>query len=610
MILNLIVHSNDKRKDQLPYVIAMLGNEYDWLYNELGNATYDIEEKKVKVCQLDDVFIKNLLYKTEVEQPIGNYEGSIEYCIDEINKGLDEYECVYLYLSSATYTLCDHICSKGILLIKTGTGLFNAQVLTKDTGDFEKIVCSKEDLKQVLEEEVKITNTVYMEYYKRNTAIEELNEVNTIASVQKLLRAIKESVAQNTENSNALFSEEEKTNIELAIYYLTRKITQLAEKEGIDFSEERIMLDELLIKFTKETTLVKKEVQTQLINISTKLLERIYSREGRKVEVKLPFHEPELRAYLGDAYCYTILGNEIVHSPWIYDKYVDIEYNSINEQIKYAYYDYYDMLPNEGPLIKKYHIEPMPVKDYFGITQIVKKTIDRGEYFVCFWNEYAAINYMLHIDNDEIFYHGCMVYGYNDAKKVFYMAGYFRNKYIHYELPYEVFIKGAILGEHLKHCYTYRSYRVNESFKPVYSNEKIIEKVETYLEKQYDENDSAVSYNICAEREYIKKLQEQKEAGSEFHLQSIYCIAEQKRVMLERIKYLSGLGWKADQYIQLYEELTNEYENLQNMTIKYNAIKRASLADRLIHTLTDLIDREEKLLGEITQSLKDWNYKE
>ena len=362
-------------------------------------------------------------------------------------------------------------------------------------GDFEKIVCSKEDLKQVLEEEVKITNTVYMEYYKRNTAIEELNEVNTIASVQKLLRAIKESVAQNTENSNALFSEEEKTNIELAIYYLTRKITQLAEKEGIDFSEERIMLDELLIKFTKETTLVKKEVQTQLINISTKLLERIYSREGRKVEVKLPFHEPELRAYLGDAYCYTILGNEIVHSPWIYDKYVDIEYNSINEQIKYAYYDYYDMLPNEGPLIKKYHIEPMPVKDYFGITQIVKKTIDRGEYFVCFWNEYAAINYMLHIDNDEIFYHGCMVYGYNDAKKVFYMAGYFRNKYIHYELPYEVFIKGAILGEHLKHCYTYRSYRVNESFKPVYSNEKIIEKVETYLEKQYDEND--IYYTGC-----------------------------------------------------------------------------------------------------------------
>lgn len=150
--------------------------------------------------------------------------------------------------------------------------------------------------------------------------------------------------------------------------------------------------------------------------------------------------EPSVRAYLGDAFCFSIINDVAFDSGWVYDKYIHIEYTPCDGQIKYADYDYYDFVPDQGVFIKSFIEYPYEYCNQEIICNQIIGMIDNDEYCFALWDETVITNHLFGENQDKIYEHGCFVYGYDTEKKVFLTQGYFNNeKWEHYSIPYHVF---------------------------------------------------------------------------------------------------------------------------------------------------------------------------
>ena len=94
--------------------------------------------------------------------------------------------------------------------------------------------------------------------------------------------------------------------------------------------------------------------------------------------------EPSIRAYLGDAFCFSIIDEEAFRSGWVYDKYIHLEYTPEDGQVKYADYGYYDFVPDQGVFIKAYYEIAWSACGRDRICRMVEEMINHGEYFLRF----------------------------------------------------------------------------------------------------------------------------------------------------------------------------------------------------------------------------------
>ena len=44
--------------------------------------------------------------------------------------------------------------------------------------------------------------------------------------------------------------------------------------------------------------------------------------------------QPSIKAYLGEAFCFSIIDEQAFANGWVYDKYMHLEYTSFDGQIK------------------------------------------------------------------------------------------------------------------------------------------------------------------------------------------------------------------------------------------------------------------------------------
>lgn len=137
--------------------------------------------------------------------------------------------------------------------------------------------------------------------------------------------------------------------------------------------------------------------------------------------------EPTIRTYLGDAFCFSIINEFAFSKGWVFDKYINIQYNPNDQHIKYADYDYYDFVAGEGVFIKSFTQIPISKCNQQFICKVIEQMIDDGEYFFALFDENVVTNYLFGKQSTEIFEHGCFIYGYDSVTKVFFMEGYVKD---------------------------------------------------------------------------------------------------------------------------------------------------------------------------------------
>lgn len=127
--------------------------------------------------------------------------------------------------------------------------------------------------------------------------------------------------------------------------------------------------------------------------------------------------KPTIRSCLGDAFCFSIIDDLAFDTGWVYDKYIHLKYTPDDGQIKYKAYDYYKFVPGEGVFVKSFLEYPQKFCSQNYICSIIQQMIDNDEYCFALWDEHIVTNYLYNEQNEEVYEHGCFIYGYDDEKK-------------------------------------------------------------------------------------------------------------------------------------------------------------------------------------------------
>ena len=314
---------------------------------------------------------------------------------------------------------------------------------------------------------------------------------------------------------------------------------------------------------------------------------------GKKV---LSIYEPELRTYLGDAFCFSLLGKQIYNGGWIFDKYIDIEYKIEHKMMKYAAYDYYEFLPDQRIVKKKFHLVSMKERDIGRICREVIVSINREQYFFCYWNENIITNYLYHENNTEFYFHGSFIYGYDLDKAVFYSIGYFKEEWIKIEIPFEVYAQAVIIDEYKKGYFSFDTFCVK--LPPVWelNRKKMIIDLREYSKKAFD-NENYGIYNIYGEKMFALHLKDLSMRKRPFHIPSIYCMYEHKSLMKKRYEYMLTQGMVHDRrMLQNLQEIINKLEIILKKSIKYNMRMKQEAGEEIFELLFRTIKCEEVLM--------------
>lgn len=303
--------------------------------------------------------------------------------------------------------------------------------------------------------------------------------------------------------------------------------------------------------------------------------------------------EPSIRAYLGDAFCFSIINDRAFESGWVYDKYIHLEYTPTDGQIKYADYDYYDFVPDQGVFIKSFIEYPYTHCNEHIICDQVIQMIDNNEYCFALWDELAVTNFLFKEDEKGEYEHGCFVYGYDSVEKLFYMQGYLRdNAWSHFQVPFSVFYKAVSYCPE-KGEIALIGYKVKEDYKWNFNYEKIRAGLELY--REYN-SESENNYDLNAITKFFSNLS----PGKIIHYPSLYCIYEHKKIFTRRISYLVQNGYIKDPAMEKkVKELEKMSRKILLLGICYNHSFEIEIFDLIFCEAKKMIATERKILGVI-----------
>ena len=303
--------------------------------------------------------------------------------------------------------------------------------------------------------------------------------------------------------------------------------------------------------------------------------------------------EPKIRTYLGEAFCFSIIGDEAFRNGWVYDKYVDIEYTAWDRHIKYWGYDYYDFASSEV-FIKSFTQIPIVVIDEMKICSLIENMINNDEYFVGFWNETIIYNYFEGTLFTEEFEHLCFIYGYDPRRRLFYSQGYAKDgKWKRFTLPYGVVVK-ALLAFKDKEELGFNGYQVMNNVNWNANKDAIVEKLNCFFEGD--------NRNVEAEYHFFRDVL----AYGTIHRQSIYCIYEHKKLMMHRINYLAKEGIIDSSYNDIfskYHKLVNASKNLLLLSIKYQTDNSMECMRIILKNAKKMIQEEKRIMEDIIKAL-------
>lgn len=295
--------------------------------------------------------------------------------------------------------------------------------------------------------------------------------------------------------------------------------------------------------------------------------------------------KPTIRSYLGDAFCFSIIDDLAFDTGWVYDKYIHLKYTPDDGQIKYEAYDYYEFVPGEGVFVKSFLEYPQRFcsKDY--LCSIIRQMIDDEEYCFALWDEHVITNYLYNEQNEEIYEHGCFIYGYDDETRVFYSQGYFKNeKWEKLCIPYEIFYKAVSYCVE-KDEIALIGYKVVRGYPWEFDYKRMKRDLERYT--------------VAEESKFFYQLKK----CQYLHYPSLYCMYEHKIIMRKRTEFLVGQGFiKEDGHIcDEITEIEKQFRKIMLLGVEYNLRNREYLLESVLLEAEKALERESSFVTRLKQ---------
>ncbi len=305
---------------------------------------------------------------------------------------------------------------------------------------------------------------------------------------------------------------------------------------------------------------------------------------------------PSIRTYLGDAFCFSVINDVAFDSGWVYDKYIHLEYTPNDGQVKYADYDYYDFVPDQGVFIKSFIEFPYIHSNQEIMCNQVIQMIDNDEYCFALWDENVISDYLFNTFSEVSYEHGCFIYGYDKEKCLFYTQGYIlNNKWEHYTVPFNVFYK-AISYCPEKGEIALIGYKLRENYVWAFDYKKMKKHMNLYIKYSISDRGNNL-YDLNAIREFFYRLSPNKE----IHYPSLYCIYEHKVIFLKRMKYLIHQGYVENNGIlDKAKELEKLSYKILLLGIRYNSSFEMQIFNIIIQEVQKFIELEENFLGSVS----------
>lgn len=302
--------------------------------------------------------------------------------------------------------------------------------------------------------------------------------------------------------------------------------------------------------------------------------------------------KPSIRAYLGDAFCFSIIDDYAFDSGWVYDKYIHLEYTPCDGQVKYADYDYYDFVPDQGVFVKSFIEYPSDHSTQMAICRQIEQMIDHEEYCFALWDETIVRNYLFRTKESEIYEHGCFIYGYNNEERVFYTEGYLNgDKWECYTIPYHV------LYNALSYCpekgeIALVAYRLLENYSWNFNYTKMIESINCYINSSLDMA-KVRNYDLGAIICFFSNLV----PGKKIHYPSLYCIYEHKIILVKRIQFLARQGsTELNDLLVRAKKLEQASRSVMILGISYNISLNTDMFTTMFDEVKEMIKVEKELL--------------
>lgn len=309
--------------------------------------------------------------------------------------------------------------------------------------------------------------------------------------------------------------------------------------------------------------------------------------------------EPSIRAYLGDAFCFSIIDDAAFESGWVYDKYIHTEFTPQDGQIKYADYDYYDFVPGEGVFVKSFTEIPIGCCNQGYICRLIEEMLDEKEYFFALWDEQVITNYLYQEEETGGYEHGCFLYGYDSEKQVFYTQGYLgEEKWKRVQIPYDVFYQ-ALSYFPEKGQIAFSGYQLAGDYEWKFDFERIKAGLRGYTNSLQSEDGRML--DLRAQQQFFERIWMTRQ----IHYPSLYCLYEHKNIMERRVNFLME-----QQYIERDEKLCDyarqikkEYKKLMLMGVQFIMNRQTFLLEAICKKAVEALEKEKVFMELLTKKI-------
>ncbi|WP_019912635.1 BtrH N-terminal domain-containing protein [Paenibacillus sp. HW567] len=337
----------------------------------------------------------------------------------------------------------------------------------------------------------------------------------------------------------------------------------------------------------------------------------------------LPMYEPKLNTYNVYAALFSIIAKDESYLPWFYSNFISIGINTCDDTLyftdHFTFFEYGEGL-TACPWLEVYK-PPHKTIYYqysFNIKEVLISYLDQNKYIWLYLDQFyiPQSTYYQQMHKE----HSVLVYGYDDAAQVFYIADNLDNgKFIKTMISYQQLITAweSDICEHFR-----RLFRVLHRKQGEYTlnTAHLRNQIEDYLSSKtihqgiywdqvpvdgphaYVQN---IKYWIFGHEVYsytLQLIQQAKRIKGPKVLDTRipHLLWEHKKCMAERIHYLNlgtyGLAGE-------YEKVVNHSLTIRNLTIKYNLTKNDRILSELDTRISEVVHTEKNVLRQLVEWL-------
>ncbi|SCX88382.1 hypothetical protein SAMN05720606_101334 [Paenibacillus polysaccharolyticus] len=331
------------------------------------------------------------------------------------------------------------------------------------------------------------------------------------------------------------------------------------------------------------------------------------------MQYSLPIYQPFITGRLHHSLPQSIMSKNDSYIAWFYNNYIQISCNREKSGSSELNFFRYFMWEHRYPF---FHIEQL-TRDTISLLNInfinlIKDTLKDGKYFYLNIDEfYLPLQHhqQFHIVRD------VLIFGFNDDENIFKVLGFDKNgKFgvndIPYHVLYEAYMKTEVVDGWEGYVYIVKENKFDYQF----NFELIFELFEDYLHskntsKKFNmiENDKNLIFGINC----IESLKEDI-IQNDFSFVPIHILWEHKKIMVNRINYISSLlpELELHKFATEYEELEKYSSLIRMLCIKKYYNDSLIINDKLIDLLNSIITKEMSIIPRFLEKMKCLNIQE